>query len=167
MTASIAGTWPALRAEGELREATAVGDLESVWRVEFTAPGLPRELLASWDVVRAPRSGGKAVLEALRQAGHRVGPVLACAEHPWLLIPVPAGTAYRWMAAHSVCRSGRSADGWACYDLAREPMGRPCAMRLWLFPPGWTSSAGPLTDPDLLYEHLSRMRACLVRGGSA
>ncbi|WP_153812133.1 hypothetical protein [Streptomyces sp. SUK 48] len=167
MTATIAGTWSALRTEGELREATAVSNLESLWQVKFTTPELPRELLAAWDVVRVPRSGGKAALEALRQDGHRVGPVLVCAEHPWLLIPVPAGTAHRWMAPHSLCRTGRSADGWACYDLAREPMGRPCAMRFWLFPPGWTCTARPLTDPDLLYDHLARIRARLVRGGSA
>jgi hypothetical protein len=108
---------------------------------------LPRET----DVVRVSMGLGMAALDAMIDSGYRVGPLLCCITHQRLLVPVESGTAHQWSAAHSVCDTGPSLQ---CSRQATESV---CHHRFWVAPP--ESRAHPTTDPRILHDRLSLVRA--------
>ncbi|MFF3356746.1 hypothetical protein ACFYWN_29810 [Streptomyces sp. NPDC002917] len=90
-------------------------------------------------------------IDTMIDEGQAVGPLLCCAAHRLLFIPVVSGTADLWGAAHSACSNGRR---WQC--LAHEEY-QPCRERFWVAPPQpWSSS----TTPHVVLHHtLSLTRA--------
>lgn len=90
---------------------------------------------------------GIAALEWLLEESSPVGPALQCLAHARMLIPVPAGTAGWWAAAHSSCRPGiRECDA--------DPYAPRCVLQ-WLAP----GKAAVVTEPQRLHEMLSRCRS--------
>ncbi|MGV2917194.1 hypothetical protein [Streptomyces alfalfae] len=123
------------------------------WRLIGSETSLPDLVPRQTDIVRVSWGLGMTGIDAMLDSGKPVGPVLGCAPHQRLLVPVVSGTASWWIAPHSTCDRGQSL---RCSTQAPES---PCrGLRLCLQP------AGPVhttTDPQSLYDLLSLARTHL------
>jgi hypothetical protein len=120
------------------------------WRVGFGSTP-PPELPGDFDVVRVGTGLGMCAIDTMIDTGDRVGPLLYCTAHRLLLIPVEAGTADRWCAAHSACSSG------SALRCGRQGYQSLCRSRIWLTPP--EPLLASTTAPAVLHDTLSLMRA--------
>lgn len=123
------------------------------WRLHLSEAPLPAMLPPETDVVRVSMGLGMAALDVMIDSGNEVGPLLCCITHRRLLVPVEAGTADLWKAAHSVCDTGPS------LQCSRQGAQSVCHHRFWVAPP--ESRAYPTTDPRTLHDRLSLVRAQL------
>jgi hypothetical protein len=124
--------------------------------VQFTRsppPGLP----PSFGAVRVGLGLGTLAINYLIAQGNRVGPYLGCRLHSMMLVPVSAGAAELWKAAHSECIPDRTSRTIAC-----EPAyGRRCESCIWVDPLG-LAAAEVVTDWRQLHHALCLQRSPVV-----
>ncbi|MBY8887273.1 hypothetical protein K7472_20870 [Streptomyces sp. PTM05] len=124
-----------------------------MWRLRLGETPGPEEVARRYDVVRITSALGFAGLDVLRDADRPVGPVLCCAAHRYLFVPVPTGASYRWRAPHSVCAARPECEGYG-----------PCRSRFWAIPPEPECAA--VTDDGELHDALSLVSARMRRAAS-
>ncbi|MFF4755278.1 hypothetical protein ACWD5R_41015 [Streptomyces sp. NPDC002514] len=132
---------------------TALLSSRHTWRLHLSEAPLPAMLSRETDVVHVGMGLGMAALDAMIDAGKRVGPLLCCIAHRQLRVPVESGTADLWWAPHSVCEAGQSL---RCSEYGARS---GCQNRFWVIPP--EPRACPTTDPGILHDRLSLVRAQL------
>ncbi len=138
--------------------ALPLAQTELPWRIQLASHPLPR--LGPVDVVQAGLLVGLRAVEGARIRGLAVGPVLCCHAHSRIHVPVEAGTAYRWHAPQTVCRSGRL---WEC-TLDRQIAGHTRCSTVWLLPPDGQHSC---MHSAALLHWLSLTRSAGIRAGEA
>ncbi|GAB3113460.1 hypothetical protein GCM10027160_17460 [Streptomyces calidiresistens] len=111
------------------------------------------------DIVQTGSRLGMCTLDDMRKLGLPVGPVLYCATHLLLHIPVEAGTAHRWHVPQTLCRPGST----SCVVTGPETGGGRCH-RIWMTP--HDSTHGRTSASDLRHRLLV-MRSALATGRAA